>query len=89
MFDGRECKRATIRLRLHGGELAADAGPSQGSYDERAGGGESLLASRGVQKMSDRISRAREACCCEIARGLVLGRHKLGSLLLRQHMIPR
>ena len=39
-----------------------------------------------INRVRHRISRAREACCCEIARRLVHGRHKLVSLLLHHHI---
>jgi hypothetical protein len=39
-----------------------------------------------ANRVRHRISRAREACCCEIARRLVHGRHKLVSLLLQNHI---
>ena len=39
-----------------------------------------------INRVRHRISRAREACCCEIARRLMHRRHKLGSLLLHHHI---
>ena len=83
LFDTRERKRETIRLRLHGGEFCVR--PLQVLLRALQ---VCLLAGNAPLHRPQRcqLQWSIEECCCEIARRLVHSLRELGSLLLPQHI---